>query len=80
MPTNHSRSPLGLNTSHFACVSSDHSPPFHSGRVRCGIGSAASRIALTMFRFPIRHDENVTVRNVSTTPSEYDTTRLRGVT
>ena len=28
----------------------------------------------------MRHDENVTVRNVNTTPSEYETMRLRAVT
>ncbi len=39
-----------------------------------------SRTAATMFRLLMRHAENVTVRNVSTTPSEYDTMRLRADT
>ncbi len=48
--------------------------------MRGGSGSGVSRMALTMFRFPTRQEENVTVMKVSTTPREYETTRLRGDT
>ena len=45
-----------------------------------GGGSGMSRMARTMLIRLMRQDENVTVRKVSTTPSEYEITRLRSVT
>ncbi len=42
--------------------------------------SGVSRIAATMLSVDTRHEENVTVRNVSPTPRQYEITIVRIVT